>query len=88
MNEQEEKKGLEDATGLKPAPQAAPEAKDSQVAAPAVTEAAGEPDLSDTCAKIEAWFSRHIHDSPVSRNTEVYNHVRAAVDALKKELSD
>lgn len=35
---------------------------------------------------IEKWFVERIHDSPVSRHTEVYNHVRAAVDDLKKML--
>jgi hypothetical protein len=38
-------------------------------------------------AEIEAWFVEHIMNSTVSRATEIYNHVRAAVDALKQRLS-
>lgn len=37
-------------------------------------------------ALIEQWFVESIHDSPVSRHTEVYNHVRKAVDDLKQRL--
>ena len=40
--------------------------------------------LNDT---IEQWFRQHFCDSVVSRNTEVFNHIRAAVDTLKKELA-
>ncbi|RQZ08901.1 hypothetical protein DF105_00935 [Burkholderia stagnalis] len=38
-------------------------------------------------AAIEAWFRANFHDSIVSRDTAVFNHVRAAVDALKAELA-
>lgn len=38
-------------------------------------------------ALIEAWFRANFHDSIVSRDTATFNHVRAAVDALKKELA-
>lgn len=31
---------------------------------------------------IRAWFVKEMHDSPVSRNTECFNHVRAATDRL------
>lgn len=43
----------------------------------------------DACidALIEAWFRANFHDSIVSRDTATFNHVRAAVDALKKELA-
>ncbi|KVG33867.1 hypothetical protein [Burkholderia diffusa] len=40
-----------------------------------------------TDALIEAWFRASFHDSIVSRDTATFNHVRAAVDALKKELA-
>lgn len=40
-----------------------------------------------TDALIEAWFRANFHDSIVSRDTATFNHVRAAVDALKKELA-
>ncbi|KYZ78995.1 hypothetical protein PTBPS01_03685 [Burkholderia pseudomallei] len=38
-------------------------------------------------ALIEAWFRANFHDSIVSRDTATFNHVRAAVDALKKQLA-
>jgi hypothetical protein len=38
-------------------------------------------------AEIESWFVEAIHQSPVSRATEIFNHVRAAVDALKARLA-
>ncbi|AOJ62490.1 hypothetical protein WJ32_08485 [Burkholderia ubonensis] len=38
-------------------------------------------------ALIEAWFRANFHDSIVSRDTATFNHVRGAVDALKKELA-
>ncbi|WP_213308180.1 hypothetical protein [Paraburkholderia sacchari] len=38
-------------------------------------------------AGIEAWFRANFHDSIVSRDTAVFNHVRGAVDALKKQLA-
>jgi hypothetical protein len=44
-------------------------------------------DQASLDAKIETWFSSSFQDSVVSRDTEVYNHVRAAVTALKKELA-
>ncbi|HUO54278.1 MAG TPA: hypothetical protein VMU18_06040 [Rhodoblastus sp.] len=42
---------------------------------------------ADIEAEIEAWFVEAIHHSPVSRATEIFNHVRAAVDALKSRLA-
>lgn len=38
-------------------------------------------------AEIESWFVETIHQSPVSRATEIFNHVRAAVDVLKARLA-
>ena len=37
---------------------------------------------SPFAAEIERWFVERMHNSPVSRDTEIYNHVRAAVDDL------
>lgn len=31
---------------------------------------------------ITLWFHRHIHNSPVSRSTEAYNHVQQSLPAL------
>ncbi|WP_298353967.1 hypothetical protein [Rhodoblastus sp.] len=46
------------------------------------------PDLGPRIeAEIESWFVETIHHSPVSRATEIFNHVRAAVDALKARLA-
>jgi hypothetical protein len=36
--------------------------------------------------EIERWFTEAIHNSPVSRATEIYNHVREAVAQLKPRL--
>ncbi len=36
--------------------------------------------------EIERWFAETIHNSPVSRATEIYNHVREAVAQLKPRL--
>ena len=37
--------------------------------------------------KIDAWFARSFNDSPVSRDTAIFNYVRAAVSALKQDLA-
>jgi hypothetical protein len=36
---------------------------------------------------VEKWFVEHFHGSIVATNTQMYNHVRSAVDELKKRLS-
>ena len=38
-------------------------------------------------ARIESWFVETMHNSPVSRATENFNHVRFAVDVLKDRLA-
>jgi hypothetical protein len=38
-------------------------------------------------AAIESWFVETMHHSPVSRATDIFNHVRAAVDVLKARLA-
>lgn len=35
-------------------------------------------------ARIEAWFVDWFHGAPAMRDTEAYNHVRRAVDDLKR----
>lgn len=42
--------------------------------------------LRDIEAQIESWFVETMHNSPVSQATEIFNHVRASVDALKQRL--
>ena len=41
---------------------------------------------NEIATMVEAWFVESLHNSPVSRATEVFNHVRVAVDALKLRL--
>ncbi len=43
--------------------------------------------LREIEAQIENWFVETMHHSPVSRATEIFNHVRASVDALKQRLA-
>lgn len=38
-------------------------------------------------AIIESWFVEAMHHSPVSRATDIFNHVRVAVDVLKQRLA-
>jgi hypothetical protein len=38
-------------------------------------------------AAIDAWFASHFHNSPISRDSELYNHVHAAVQDLKLRLT-
>jgi hypothetical protein len=35
---------------------------------------------------IEEWFRRTIHDSPVARSTEAFNHLRQALGDLKRRI--
>lgn len=53
---------------------------------PASPVAAPEPKPTTMLAEIEAWFADHFHNSVVSRNTDVFNHVRAAKDDLVKRI--
>ena len=43
--------------------------------------------LHEIEAQIETWFVETMHHSPVSRATEIFNHVRASVNALKQRLA-
>lgn len=35
---------------------------------------------------VEAWYREHIHNSPASRDTEVYNHLAQARTRLIEQL--
>lgn len=59
------------------------EAGDSAVA----TGLGAAPTRSPIDAAIEAWFIARIANSVVSRNTEIFNYVRAEVDDLKRRLA-
>jgi hypothetical protein len=37
---------------------------------------------------VDNWFNENICNSPVSRDTEVYNHIVTAKEALKKRLQE
>jgi len=65
----------------KPAPAATP--APPAPAKPAVPAAA--PKVS--AADIERWFVESFHGSVVAQNTQTFNHVRRAVDELKRRLS-
>lgn len=41
----------------------------------------------DIAAIIEQWFAAHFHDSPIARDTELYNLVHAAKEDLKARLT-
>jgi hypothetical protein len=38
-------------------------------------------------ALVEAWFVEQVHNSPVSRDTVIFNHLRVAVDILKARIA-
>lgn len=51
-----------------------------------------EPDSFDALKRdieiqIDKWFVETMHNSPVSRATEIFNHVRVSVDALKQRFA-
>lgn len=52
-----------------------------------VADATAAATAKDYSAIVEAWFQKFFPDSPVSRTVETYNYVRAAADALKKDLA-
>ena len=61
----------------------------SDTAAPAAALAAPAPLSFDAEALghlVEEWYREHMHNSIVSANTPIVNHVRAAVDDLKARL--
>jgi hypothetical protein len=35
---------------------------------------------------VEEWFRNAIHDSPVARSTEAFNHLRQALGDLKRRI--
>jgi hypothetical protein len=46
------------------------------------TSPASSPPPIDAAAIVRAWFARHLLNSPLSRATEAFNHVQAALPAL------
>lgn len=47
-----------------------------------------ESEPSETDKLIDEWFIQNFQDSPVSRDTETYNHVHRAVTNLKKRFNE
>lgn len=39
-------------------------------------------------AKVQAWVSRHLHDSPLSRATDAWNHLMQALPHLVTALKE
>jgi len=48
---------------------------------------AREPAPSPLLSAVDAWFAKHFSNSIVSRDTEIFNHVHAAKEDLKRLLS-
>lgn len=60
---------------------------DSRPESDPVDEVAPVSEASSTDVIVEAWFATHFHNSIISRDTETFNHVRAAIDDLKLRLN-
>ncbi len=43
--------------------------------------------IQDADSLVERWFFEAFHGSPAARATEVWNHVHAAKDELKRRLA-
>lgn len=42
---------------------------------------------ADTLAPaIDAWWSEHVHGSPIAQHTAIYNHLRSIIPALTERL--
>ena len=54
--------------------------------APNVPEAPKEPNAT-FIAEVDTWFREVVHHSPLSRNTQVFNATREAVEDLKQRLA-
>lgn len=61
---------------------------DSSLTKPAVSVATPATKPQTIEERIEAWFVRHMHNSPVSQQTPIMNYVRQAVNELKIDLKD
>lgn len=61
---------------------------DSSLTKPAVSVATPAAKPQTIEERIEAWFVRHMHNSPVSQQTPIMNYVRQAVNELKIDLKD
>lgn len=64
----------------------APEPGTETLAPPAPAETPASPP-SKLDELLDAWFNETMHNSPVSRDTAIFNHVRGAVNDLKRRLS-
>jgi hypothetical protein len=51
-----------------------------------IAELAAQPHTTHVADAIRAWLSKHIHNSPVSRDTEAMNHLTASLPALQASL--
>jgi len=51
---------------------------------PALAKPAAAPRSTDDI--VDAWFCEKIHDSPVSRQTDIFNYIAVAVADLKSRL--
>lgn len=47
----------------------------------------GAPIAATVDAVVQSWVIRHIYSSPVSRNTEAYNHLAAVLPHLCSDLT-
>jgi len=58
----------------------------ASVAIDVISEVSKDPKVQEINQLLHDWFVEHIHNSPVSRNTEAVNHVRIALGALRDSL--
>lgn len=73
----------EQATQTEQAEPAQPEESKS-----AQTELPPSDSYSKAAETVDQWFNAHIHNSPASQYTEVYNHLSNARDTLKEMLKE
>lgn len=66
--------------------QAEPAQQEESKSAP--TELPPSDPYSKAAETVDQWFNAHIHNSPASQYTEVYNHLSKAKDTLKEMLKE
>lgn len=44
--------------------------------------------VADAVTHLEKWVVDHLHNSPVSQNTDVMNRIRANIEAIKREIQN
>ena len=69
-----------------PTGQAEPAQQEESKSAP--TELPPSDPYSKAAETVDQWFNAHIHNSPASQYTEVYNHLSKAKDTLKEMLKE